>query len=244
MVCTVDKMAHVARAQQFIGVLAGPAYRCPEHGYFNYHEAYWKAGQKMPERNDRCIAGELCRVHVERYSRCRPPTIPLRRCRSRTSLHLLEEELGTFNAHYETLLREMQSRFGTGKPTKLLAATATIEAYDEQVLQLYARAAIVFPSPGWKLEESFYVTTLPDAQRLYIGALPNRPDPREFGAAVQSLLHAEVIRMQSDPASALAALAGARPRPRPRCSVADRAARDLRADARLRQPEARRRRHS
>jgi Helicase conserved C-terminal domain len=206
LVCTVDKMAHVARAQQFIGILAGPAYRCPEHGYFNYHEAYWKAGQKMPEHNDRCIAGELCRVDVGRYITMSPTHDPAPALQVQDELHLLEEELGTFNAHYETLLREMQSRFGTGKPTKLLAATATIEAYDEQVLQLYARTAMVFPSPGWKLEESFYVTTLPDAQRLYIGALPNRPDPREFGAAVQSLLHGEVIRMQSDPASALAAL--------------------------------------
>ena len=203
MVCTVDKMAHVARAQQFIGVFAGPAYRCPEHGYFNYHEAYWKAGQKMPERTDRCIAGELCRVDVGRYVTLSPTHDPAPALQVQDELHLLEEELGTFNAHYETLLREMQSRFGTGKPTKLLAATATIEAYDEQVLQLYARAATVFPSPGWKLEESFYVTTLEDAQRLYVGALPNRPDPREFGAAVQSLLHAEVIRMQSDPGSGL-----------------------------------------
>ena len=41
MVCTVDKLAHVARAEQFIGVLAGPTYRCPKHGYFTCHEAWW-----------------------------------------------------------------------------------------------------------------------------------------------------------------------------------------------------------
>jgi hypothetical protein len=100
----------------------------------------------------------------------------------------------------------MQSRLGTGKPTKLLAATATIEAYDEQVLQLYARAANVFPSPGFALDDSFYVTTLDEARRWYVGALPHRPDPREFGATVQSMLHAEVIRMQSDSDYALGAL--------------------------------------
>ncbi|MFL6143198.1 MAG: helicase-related protein [Labedaea sp.] len=206
MVSTVDKMAHVARAHQFIGVLAGPTYQCPKHGYFTYHEAYWKAGQKMPERDDRCIAGELCHVPVEQYITLAPTHDPSPALQVQDELHLLEEELGTFNAHYETLLETMQSRIGTGKPTKLLAATATIEAYNEQVLQLYARAASVFPSPGWQLDESFYVTTLDDARRWYIGALPNRPDPREFGATVQQMLHAEVIRMQADSAYGLSAL--------------------------------------
>lgn len=206
MVCTVDKMAHVARAHQFIGVLAGPTYHCPKHGYFNYHEAYWKTGQKMPERDDRCIAGELCRVPVEKYETLAATHDPAPALQVQDELHLLEEELGTFNAHYETLLETIQSRFGTRKPTKLLAATATIEAYDEQVLQLYARAASVFPSPGWTLDESFYVTTLDEARRWYIGALPNRPDPREFGATVQQLLHAEVIGMQGDPAHGLSVL--------------------------------------
>lgn len=206
MVCTVDKMAHVARAHQFVGVLAGPAYRCPKHGYFTYHEAYWKAGQKMPERDDRCIAGELCRVPVGKYETLAPTHDPAPALQVQDELHLLEEELGTFNAHYETLLETIQSRFGTRKPTKLLAATATIEAYDEQVLQLYARAASVFPSPGWKLDESFYVTTLDEARRWYLGALPNRPDPREFGATVQHLLHAEVISMQADPVYGLSVL--------------------------------------
>lgn len=206
MVCTVDKLAHVARAHQFVSILAGPAYRCPQHGYFTHHEAYWRDGNKMPHADDRCIAGELCKVPVEKYLKVPATHDPAPAIQVQDELHLLEEELGTFNAHYETLLEEMQRSLGSGKPTKLLAATATIEAYEEQVLQLYARAASVFPSPGWALDESFYVTTLDDARRLYVGALPNRPDPREFGATVQALLHAEVIRMMRDPAAGMAAL--------------------------------------
>ena len=206
LVCTVDKLAHVARAHQFIGVFAGPTYRCPKHGYFTYHEAYWRDGEKMPHADDRCIAGELCKLATDKYETVGPTHDPAPAIQVQDELHLLEEELGTFNAHYETLLEEMQSSVGTGKPTKLLAATATIEAYDEQVLQLYARAASVFPSPGWELDRSFYVQTEEHARRLYIGALPHRPDPREFGATVQALLHAEVIRMMRDPSSGLAAL--------------------------------------
>jgi hypothetical protein len=206
LVCTVDKLAHVARAHQFIGVLAGPTYQCPKHGYFTHHEAYWREGERMPHADDRCIASELCKVPVERYERVAPTHDPAPAIQVQDELHLLEEELGTFNAHYETLLEEMQNAFGTGKPTKLLAATATIEAYEAQVLQLYARAASVFPSPGWELDRSFYVETEPHTRRLYVGALPHRPDPREFGATVQGLLHSEVIRMMRDPASGLAAL--------------------------------------
>ncbi len=206
LVCTVDKLAHVARAHQFVSILAGPAYQCPKHGYFTFHEAWWRDGQRAPEASDRCIAGELCRVPAVKYVKVGATHDPAPALQVQDELHLLEEELGTFNAHYETLLELMQTRFGTGKPTKLLAATATIEAYDEQVLQLYARGARVFPSPGWQLDESFYVTTLDEARRLYIGALPNRPDPREFGAAVQAGLHAEVIRMQRNPVYGLAAL--------------------------------------
>ncbi len=206
LVCTVDKLAHVARAHQFIGVLAGPAYRCPSHGYFNYHEAWWKDGQKMPAGDDRCIAGELCKVDAKNYESVGVTHDPAPALQVQDELHLLEEELGTFNAHYETLLEGMQTAFGTHKPTKLLAATATIEAYDEQVLQLYARAASVFPSSGWELDRSFYVETEQHARRLYVGALPNRPDPREFGATVQGLLHGEVIRMQRDLSHGLASL--------------------------------------
>lgn len=209
LVCTVDKLAHIARAQQFIGVLAGPTYRCPKHGYFTHHEAWWKEGQRTPEADDRCIAGELCKVAASKYEAVGATHDPAPALQVQDELHLLEEELGTFNAHYETLMEFVGGLFGSHKPTKLLAATATIEAYDEQVLHLYARCARVFPSPGWELDRSFYVETTDHVQRFYVGALPNRPDPREFGATVQRLLHEEVIRMQRDPASGLAALQAA-----------------------------------
>lgn len=206
LVCTVDKLAHVGRAHQFAGVFAGPAYRCPKHGYFTHHEAWWKENQRTPEADDRCIAGELCKVPAAKYEVVPATHDPAPALQIQDESHLLEEELGTFNSHYETLLESIQRLFGTGKPTKLLAATATIEAYAEQVLHLYARDARVFPSPGWELERSFYVVTEDHAQRFYVGALPFRPDPREFGATVQRLLHEEVIHMQRDPGYGLAAL--------------------------------------
>jgi len=206
LVCTVDKLAHVARAHQFVGILAGPAYRCPKHGYFTHHEAVFKQGSPAPVRDDRCIAGELCTLAPEEYELVPKTVDPCPALQIQDELHLLEEELGTFDAHYETLMESMQRLLGNGKPAKLLAATATIEAYEEQVRHLYAREARIFPSPGWDLDSSFYVETTEEARRIYVGALPNRPDPREFGERVQANLHDEVIRMQRDPSRGLAVL--------------------------------------
>jgi hypothetical protein len=206
LVCTVDKLAHVARAAEVASLLAGPLYQCPKHGYFSWHQAVFRAGTPIPERTDRCLAVGLCDVPAADYVAVTPTRDPGPALQIQDELHLIEEELGTFNAHYETLMEEMQRSFGTRRPAKLLAATATIEAYDEQVRQLYARRARVFPSPGWELDRSFYVDTIDAARRLYIGALPYRPDAAEFGEKVQAFLHAEVTWMQDHPQEALDAL--------------------------------------
>jgi hypothetical protein len=208
VVSTVDKLAHVARADQFINLLAGPAYRCPDHGYFTWHEAgEERDASGAPKVKDRCMAGDLCTRKAEEYEVVGPTKDPTPALIIQDELHLLEEELGTFASHYDTLLKLMQERLGGGLPSKLLAATATIEAFEEQVQNLYAREARVFPSPGWKLGESFYVETDEDiVRRMYVGAAPSRPDITEFGGLAQLYLHAEVIRMQRNPQYGLGAL--------------------------------------
>jgi hypothetical protein len=153
------------------------------------------------------MARDLCHRKAEEYKLVGSTIDPTPALIVQDELHLLEEELGTFAAHYDTLLKTMQERLGNSPPSKLLAATATIEAFEEQVNHLYAREARVFPSPGWKLGESFYVVT--DAQsvrRVYVGALTSRPDVTEFGALAQQYLHREIVRMQKDPAYGLQAL--------------------------------------
>jgi hypothetical protein len=206
LVCTVDKLAQIARAEEFTNIVAGPALRCPKHGYFTWHQAIWDAKQRKWTHDDRCAGGRYCDLPAEQYELVGSTYDPAPALQVQDELHLLEEELGTFNAHYETLMEELQRAFGTKKPAKLLAATATIEAYDAQVQHLYARNARVFPSPGWQLGESFYTTTTADARRLYVGALPFRPDPSEFGEKVQEMLHLEVMHLQDDLDDAVAAL--------------------------------------
>ena len=204
LVCTVDKLAQIARAEEFTNVVAGPVFRCPKHGYFTWHQSVWDPAARRFTRDDRCAGGRYCELPSEQYERVEYTHDPSPALQVQDELHLLEEELGTFNAHYETLIEELERSFGTKKPAKLLAATATIEAYDAQVQQVYARNARVFPSPGWELGESFYTTTTDDARRLYVGALPFRPDPTEFGEKVQEMLHLEIMGLQDDLDAALA----------------------------------------
>ena len=209
IVSTVDKLAHIARAEQLVGLLAGPAFRCPDHGYFSWHQAVWLPGRNggPPDMKDRCIAGHKCNRGAKEYTRVDSTKDPCPAILVQDELHLLEEELGTFSSHYETLLKVLQEELGDGLPSKVLAATATIESFEAQVNNLYAREARVFPSPGYELGETFYVETHRDvARRVYVGALPARPDVQEFGALAQGYLHEEVMSLQDDLPTALATL--------------------------------------
>jgi hypothetical protein len=200
-VATVDKLAAVGRVPELSHFVAGPAYRCPDHGYFTHHKQVWKDG-KPSQTADRCLAGGKCTRGKREYL---PVTVhdPVPALQVQDEMHLLQEELGTFNAHYETLFEHLQRQVGTKKPTKLLAATATVERYEAQVRHLYARRAAVFPVPGWSLEESFYTRLSVDTQRIYVGAMPMLREVTEFGSRVQGLLHREIERLADDPQAAL-----------------------------------------
>lgn len=212
-VCTVDKLAAVGFEPHVSHLISGPARKCPEHGYFTHFQGRFDKGKWIA--NDRCLAGSYCNLPKTKYLTVPPDKVkdPVPALQVQDEMHLLQEELGAFDAHYETLYEHLQRAVLSdadgnpiGKPTKLLAATATIERYEEQVRNLYARRAKVFPAPGWTLERSFYTTLSNDAGRIYVGALPMLRDAAEFGGRVQALLHAEVERMQDDPAAALEAL--------------------------------------
>jgi hypothetical protein len=205
LVATVDKLAHLARAPELAGMFAGPTYYCPKHGYFQNHQLVFGDGRGV-KADDRCLAGRYCTVDAGDYQLVGPTHDPAPQLHIQDELHLLEEELGSLDAHYETLFELLAAELGSGLPPKAIAASATVESVEGQVLHLYARDARVFPSSGWELGESFYVHTTPAARRLYFGALPFRADPAEFGERVQRYLHEEVIRMQDDPASALTQL--------------------------------------
>lgn len=208
LVCTVDKLAAVGRVQHVSHLIAGPAWRCPDHGYFTYHEPHFEGGNLVAV--DRCLAAGHCSLPRSDYVRVEDNYDPVPALQIQDEMHLLQEELGTFDAHYETTYEHLQRSASRdsrgnpqGKPTKLLAATATIERYEEQVKNLYARRARVFPALGWSLESSFYTVLTEQVRRVYVGALPLLRDAAEFGARVQAILHAEVERLAANPSATI-----------------------------------------
>lgn len=208
VVCTVDKLARVARASEFVNLISGPAYCCPDHGYFTWHRGGRERNASgAPQVTDRCGVGDRCQRPAAAYEVVGKTADPAPALIVQDELHLLEEELGTFDSHYETLMDVMWEELGDGLRPKLLAATATIEGGEAQVVNLYARHIREFPTQGFDRHTSFYQhTDRTETQRVYVGALPNRPDVMEFGALAQGICAAEVARLQADPDAAVAAL--------------------------------------
>lgn len=139
MVGTVDKAATLGLQEKFGILWAGPKWKCPEHGYGN---------------TDFCVYG------CEKKPGERPAVVPYDPSPSlhiQDELHLLQEELGAFAGHYETLIRYCEAQVPDSHPAKVIAATATIEGFEHQARHLYGvKAARRFPSRGYQRHENFY----------------------------------------------------------------------------------------
>jgi len=94
-------------------------------------------------------------------------------------LHLISGPLGSMVGLYETLIEELCiDRRNPAKPIqpKIVASTATIRRYEDQINALYARnRAQLFPPPGLSANDSFFARYAIDADgkpqpgRLYVG---------------------------------------------------------------------------
>ncbi|MCQ4138166.1 helicase C-terminal domain-containing protein [Rhodococcus rhodochrous] len=85
-------------------------------------------------------------------------------------LHLLTGPLGTTVGLYEHAIG-MLCETG-GRPSKVIASTATVRRASEQVLGLYGRRMAVFPPPGLDESDSFFARTdLTAAGRTYVGIM-------------------------------------------------------------------------
>jgi hypothetical protein len=155
VVGTIDKLASLGSQRKLSLVLGHVTGRCEKHGYFSA-----KCCQKD------CFDKKLLR-------RVPPAGVSGPTLFVQDELHLLREGLGTFDGHYETFLHALLRVSGQEVPVKIIASSATIEAFDRQVRHLYGRPARVFPGHGPTLAESFYATTLAYPQRFYVGVLPH-----------------------------------------------------------------------
>jgi hypothetical protein len=184
LVGTVDKIASLAFNPHASHLTSGPAYRCPDHGYATYLQA----------GSQGCLARGACTRTPAQWI---PVSIkdPAPALVIQDELHLLSEELGTFAAHYETLWQYLCAA-GSGLPGKVLAATATISDYENQVRQLYALTPRRFPTNGWEDGESFYARRHRDlVRRVFVGALPTQMDVVQFAIAAGSAVRSELTRL-------------------------------------------------
>ncbi len=194
LVGTVDKLAILGFQRHFAHLVAGVTQRCPIHGYASF-------GQCVES-----IGGGPCKESATNLEQLPVEKDPVPALLIQDELHLLKEELGTFNAHYEGFLHYIAEKQGL-KPSKVLAATATIEAYEEQIFNLYLERANRFPQPGWRAGESFYATSTPLVyRRLYSGVLTHQRSPESVALRALEIYHRELQQMSADVAAALANL--------------------------------------
>jgi hypothetical protein len=203
LVGTVDKMATVGMQTRFGILWAGPRWKCPEHGYSfgEYCEVFGCEASKGKGK------GKRAKQSVAPYDPS--PTFHVQ-----DELHLLQEELGAFAGHYETLIRFCEESAG-GKPAKILAATATIEGYEHQARHLYGvRGVRRFPGRGYKRHESFYVMPERDPDnpeeykvaRYFIAFRPPAGATQDIAGQVALVLHEEIAKWIRSPYEGLAAL--------------------------------------
>ena len=213
LVGTVDKMASVAWNPKFSMLWGGVRWRCPEHPEHGYGmgDFCFVYGCSTNPRSGRSYAKK--RPHVSLYD-------PAPSFHIQDELHLLQQELGAFAGHYETLVRSCEMAAGSGLPPKTVAATATIEGFEHQVRQVYGVPnARRFPERGYDLLESFYATVDKDPEdeggrpktgRIYVAFRPPNMHAADAASLCARLIHEEILRLHQNPYEAAALLPNAR----------------------------------
>ena len=190
VVSTVDKITSFAWNGQLTSFNRGPRKRCPQHGWYTHSACMVKDCTTNPA------------THTEPTGfRDPPPALWIQ-----DELHLVREELGVFAGHYHTLLAELAAGAGH-HPPKVIAATATIEQYEDQLSQVYGRKPRMFPVGGPTLRRSFYTEVTDDIRRLYLGVLPagGGTVKVDLAATITTLLVEQIHELTDDPSPLIAA---------------------------------------
>jgi len=162
IISTVDKMTAIGFNSNFHNLLFGAEFECPKHGFTSKTKCLVYGCQSDP-------------MDFKKVSMKDPaPTLMIQ-----DELHLIKESLGTYAAHYETLIEYfIKNLTGCNRGIKVIGATATISAYKEQAQHLYWKNAIRFPVASPYLDRNFYsFIDKGDIGRIIIGYAP-------FGKAI------------------------------------------------------------
>ncbi|MGC2708172.1 MAG: helicase-related protein [Candidatus Sulfotelmatobacter sp.] len=180
IVGTIDKLASIGNQRKVSQIFGSIDGKCTRHGYYKA-----KCCQKD------CMDPSLLQPGI-------PPGLSGPTLFVQDELHLLKEGLGTFDGHYETFTQQLLRELGQTPPLKVIASSATIEAFQRQVSHLYGRAperARVFPGLGPTQGESFYASTQSYPQRIYVGVIPHNKTIFNTILELIEFYHAEVERL-------------------------------------------------
>jgi hypothetical protein len=183
MVGTLDKLATIGFRSAFRTLIGKSDGRCEKHGYGIF---------------GRCLKshyGECSHVHWRARRTSDPPYGGIS-ILFQDELHLIHEQLGCFDAHYESLLISLCTEAG-GKAPLIIAASATIEGADHQLEHLYEAEEVRFPGEGPSLRETFYARETPDLQRLYVGIRPSNLAHLDTTMSLTSLLFDEISELRN-----------------------------------------------
>lgn len=179
LVGTLDKLAVLGPNPRFPNFFGTARYFCPDHGFSVESSCRGPVVQKNAKGwGEMGTCPNNSRTSTVRTVPVAPlidPGFPLL---INDELHLLGEDLGNFDAHYETVLAHLQRTAPGGLPPKVLAATATIRKFEHHIQHLYLLRGRRFPSGGMHLEESFYkrrrkaADETPLYRRTHVGLLP------------------------------------------------------------------------
>ena len=170
IVATVDKLAQFGQQQRFTNIFGRVSLVCGRHGasFRDIERSHCEAAKAFDER----VTPETQLTRCGGAPVFYPPFHDLGPALLiQDELHLVSEELGTFDAHYETAIMELSRTLGY-RPWKVIAATATIAGFEQHVNQLYLKPGRQFPAPGPEAYSSFYYEL--DAERtarIFIGVL-------------------------------------------------------------------------
>ena len=188
IVGTIDKLAGLGNQRKFSQLLGFVTGRCTRHGY--YAKQCSQSGCEWDNKRRRVLG--LDQPSPEGLT---GPTLFVQ-----DELHLLKEGLGTFDGHYETFTQRLRTEFGQDSTLKLIASSATIEAFERQVEHLYGRNSAFarrFPGPGPTIRDSFYAQTREYPQRLFVGMLPHNKTIFNTMLELIELYHREIQQLQN-----------------------------------------------
>lgn len=171
IISTIDKLASVGLQRNFRNLLGNVSGECPKHGY--------TSKKNCTERT--------CEEEIIRVDNLHDPAPTLF---IQDELHLLRESLGAYNSHYEPFIHYfIENLTEQPKKVKIIGATATISAYEDQSKHLYVKDPIRFPAESPFIDGDFYsYIDTSDRQRTILGFSPyGKPTASSVGYTLKVL---------------------------------------------------------